>query len=52
MSSMKFGSVLGKVLLGFAGISIAVCAYKFYSSNKNKEALSSNGEEVASSNGE
>ena len=52
MSSVKFGSVLGKFLLGFAGISVAVCAYKFYSSNKNKDVPSSNSEQAPSSNDE
>ena len=43
---MNFGSCFGKVLLGFAGVSVAVCAYKFYSSNKNKKVHSSNEEDV------
>ena len=46
MSSMNFGLVLGKVLLGLAGMSVAVCAYKLYSSNKDKRVPSSNGENV------
>ena len=35
--SMKFDLSIGKILLGFTGMSVVVCAYKFYSSNKNKE---------------
>ena len=37
---MKFDLSLGKILLGFAGISVAACAYKFYSLKKNKEVIS------------
>ena len=40
---MNIGSVLGKVLLGCAGISIAVCAYKLYSSKKNEKVQTSSG---------
>ena len=46
MSSLKFSSVLGKVLLGCAKISVAVCTYKFYSLNKNKKVQTSSGEDV------
>lgn len=35
--SMKFNLSLGKILLGFAGISIVVCTYKFYALKKNEE---------------
>ena len=35
--SMKFDLSLGKILLGFAGISVSVCAYKFYSAKKNEK---------------
>ena len=33
--SVKFDLSLGNILLGFAGISVAACAYKFYSPKKN-----------------
>ena len=38
---MKFDLSIGKILLGFSGMSVAVFAYKFYSSNKNEEDTSS-----------
>ena len=37
---MKFNLSLGKILLGFAGMSLAVCAYKFYSAKDNEEDTS------------
>ena len=35
--SLKIDLSLGKILLGFAGISVSVCAYKLYSTKENKE---------------
>ena len=38
--SMKIDLSLGKILLGFAGISVVVCAYKFYSLKQNEKVTS------------
>ena len=38
--SIKFDLRLGKILLGFAGISAAVFAYEFYSAMENEEVTS------------
>ena len=46
--SMEFDLSLGKILLGFAGVSVAVCAYKFHSSNNNEEVSCSDGEDISS----
>ena len=35
--SIKIDLSLGRILLGFAGISVSVCAHKFYYSKKNEE---------------
>ena len=44
--SIKFDLSLGKILLGFAGVSVAVCAYKFYSSNNNEAVTCYDGEDI------
>ena len=44
--SIKFDLSLGKILLGFAGVSVAVCAYKFCSSNNNEEVSCSDDEDI------
>ena len=44
--SIKFDLSLGKILLGFAGVSVAVCAYKFCSSKNNEEVSCSNDEDI------
>ena len=46
--SMEFDLSLGKMLLGFAGVSVAVCAYKFHSSNNNEEVSCCDGEDIFS----
>ena len=43
---MNFDLSLGKMLLGFAGISVAVCAYKFYFSNNNEAVTCYDGEDI------
>ena len=44
--SIKFDLSLGKILLCFAGASVAVCAYKFCSSKNNEEVSCSNDEDI------
>ena len=39
---MKLDVSLGGILLGVAGCSVAVCAYKFYSTKKNEQTSSKN----------
>ena len=43
---MKIDLSLGKILLGFAGVSVAVCAYNFYSSNNNEAVSCYDGEDI------
>ena len=38
--SMKLDVSLGKILLGVAGLSVAVCAYKYCSTKKDEQTAS------------
>ena len=43
---MKLEFSLGKILLGFARISVAVCAYKFYSPKQSEESINCDDEDI------
>ena len=44
--SMKLDLSFGKILLGFAGISVAVCAYKFYIAKDIEESPNSYNDDI------
>ena len=44
--SLKFDMSMGKILLGFAGISLVVCAYKLYSTKEKEESPNSDNDDI------
>ena len=48
--SIKFDLSLGKLQLGFAGIFVAVCTYKFYSTKQYEESPNSDSDDIISIN--